>query len=90
MGRHRRSVVDAALPASRYRLIEPIGRGGMAEVRRAEDMALRRLVAIKLWNSYGSGAAGAGVRREARDAARLGHPNVVAVYDVAADGDGRS
>jgi serine/threonine-protein kinase len=60
----------------------------MAEVWRAEDVALGRPVAIKLWTSPepgGDAGAAAGVWREARDAARLVHPNVVAVYDVVAD-----
>jgi serine/threonine protein kinase len=82
-------VVEAALLAGRYRLIEPIGRGGMAEVWRAEDVALDRPVAIKLRTVPGPAAGGtaAGVWQEARDAAQLVHPNVVGIYDVAADGD---
>jgi serine/threonine-protein kinase len=88
MATHRQFVGDGALLAGRYRLSEPIGRGGMAEVWRAEDVLLGRPVAIK-WGPAPSAAGGAaaGVWREARDAARLIHPNVVAVYDVVPDGD---
>ncbi|TDB91893.1 serine/threonine protein kinase [Actinomadura sp. KC216] len=96
MGRHGRTAEGAVLLAGRYRLIEPIGRGGMAEVWCADDMSLGRRIAIKLLDpaSPAEGTRddadrtlGDRVWREARGAARLVHPNVVQVYDVAADGD---
>ncbi|MFI0408098.1 protein kinase [Actinomadura sp. 3N508] len=96
MGRHGHSTEGAVLLAGRYRLIEPIGRGGMAEVWCAEDVSLGRRVAVKLLDPVSpgtgtrdesGGTAGERVWREARGAARLVHPNVVQVYDVAADGD---
>ncbi|WP_081842352.1 serine/threonine-protein kinase [Actinomadura welshii] len=96
MGRHGRTADGTVLLAGRYRLIEPIGRGGMAEVWCAEDMSLGRRVAVKLLDPASPavatrdesvGTVGERVWREARGAARLVHPNVVQVYDVAADGD---
>src|SRR4051794_5491547 len=73
--------------AGRYRLIELVGRGGMAEVWRGEDVRLGRPVAVKLIVSVRGDRADAAdeVWREARDAARLVHPNVVDVYDVGGD-----
>ncbi len=72
----------------RYRLIEPIGRGAMGAVYRAHDPQLERDVAVKIIASElasGHGDAeetGARFTREARVAARLQHPNIVAVFDA--------
>ncbi|HCA85325.1 MAG TPA: serine/threonine protein kinase, partial [Streptomyces sp.] len=70
------------LEAGRYRLVEVIGRGGMGEVWRAEDTTLNRQVAVKLL--LGETAVPEAVerfRQEARTAAALNHPHVLAVYD---------
>ena len=76
-----------ALLADRYRLEELLGRGGMAEVYAAIDERLRRPVAVKLLRP--ELAADPTVRgrfeAEARAAARLSHPNVVAVFDTGED-----
>ncbi|WP_232234692.1 serine/threonine-protein kinase [Actinoplanes sp. N902-109] len=63
--------------AGRYRLEEPVGRGGFAVVHRAYDRTLHRHVAVKLLNSTRSGD----TLGEARAAAKLNHPNVARVYD---------
>jgi serine/threonine protein kinase len=71
----------------RYRLGDRIGRGGMATVYRATDEQLDRLVAVKVMRGELAEDAQF-VRRftgEARRAASVVHPNVVAVYDVGAD-----
>ncbi|TDC28652.1 serine/threonine protein kinase, partial [Micromonospora sp. KC213] len=80
--------------AGRYRLLEPVGRGGMGRVWRALDEVLHREVAVKevLPPNWLSEPEGDELRRrtlrEARTAARLRHPNVVRVYDVVpVDGD---
>lgn len=67
----------------RYVLIEELGRGGMASVYRAHDEVLDREVAIKLLHAHLAGDATFldRFRREARAAAALSHPNVVAVHD---------
>jgi serine/threonine protein kinase len=70
------SVVD------RYRLESVIGRGGMGQVFRAFDPRLRRPVALKILHERLSAEAMSRLVREARLAASLSHPNIVAVYDV--------
>ncbi|MER7360212.1 serine/threonine-protein kinase, partial [Nonomuraea dietziae] len=78
---------------NRYRLLEPIGEGGMGIVWRAHDDLLDRTVAIKEVRYTGIGEekrAQLNQRtiREARAAGRLDHPNVVVVHDVIEE-DGR-
>ena len=72
------------LLGGRYELRGPLGRGGMAEVRAGWDVRLGRAVAIKLL--YPQLSAQPDSRRrfevEARAAAGLSHPHVVAVHDV--------
>ena len=63
--------------AGRYRLEEPVGRGGFAVVHRAYDRTLRRQVAVKLLDS----AQTSDTLSEARAAAKLNHPHVARVYD---------
>src|SRR5580700_3416521 len=70
-----------------YRVIEKIGSGAMGEVFRARDERLGRDVALKLIRPASS-ANPDHLRRfelEARAAAALNHPNIVAVYDVGFD-----
>jgi eukaryotic-like serine/threonine-protein kinase len=76
--------VRGALIEGRYRLDELIGRGGSAQVWRAEDLALARPVAVKVFEDVEDGGVQAGARRnvEARLLARLTHPHLVAVYDA--------
>src|SRR4051812_25086469 len=75
--------------AHRYALGEIIGRGGMGRVHRARDERLGRDVAVKVLPFAGASEADrARFEREARMAARVSHPNVVAVHDVG-DEDGQ-
>jgi serine/threonine protein kinase/WD40 repeat protein len=70
----------------KYQLRRKLGAGGMGEVWEAHDTVLDRLVAVKLLSAD---AADARLSvREAAAAARVNHPNTVAVYD-AAEFDGR-
>src|SRR4051794_37082101 len=67
-----------------YRVLEKIGAGGMGEVFRARDERLGRDVALKLIRPA-SGGNPDHLRRfeqEARAAASLSHPNILAIYDV--------
>jgi eukaryotic-like serine/threonine-protein kinase len=78
--------------ANRYELEEELGHGGMGVVWRATDTLLSRRVALKEVDLPRGGDADereglrARVSREARAAARLSHPGVVTVYDIAHDG----
>lgn len=75
---------DPVVIADRYRLVSLLGRGGTAEVWRAEDAALGRSVALKLVTvPTDDSAARAG--EEARLLARLSHPSLVPVYDAGTD-----
>src|SRR5215472_16948931 len=71
-----------------YRILEKIGSGGMGEVFRARDERLGRDVALKLIRP-GSSDNPDHLRRfeqEARAAAALNHPNILAIYDVGFEG----
>lgn len=79
------------LLAGRYRLRRRLGSGGMGVVWKAIDLRLQRPVAVKQLREQsgtGSDAEPAAQRaiREGRIAARLYHPNAVAVHDVVEDG----
>jgi serine/threonine protein kinase len=82
------------LVGRRYRLMSPVGRGGMGMVWHAHDVLLDRDVAVKeLILPFGLDHAGKQVAhrrmlREARSAARLSHPGIVTVHDVVEE-DGR-
>ncbi|MFI6504973.1 Stk1 family PASTA domain-containing Ser/Thr kinase [Nonomuraea typhae] len=76
------------LLGGRYELDGVVGRGGMAEVYRARDIRLDRIVAIKTLRAdlARDHTFQARFRREAQSAASLNHPAVVAVYDTGEDG----
>src|SRR5829696_2891921 len=85
---HAQAPADAAGHAlvtldGRYHVVERIAAGGMGEVFRAHDAVLSREVAIKVLHRSlaGDPAFVDRFRREARAAATLNHPNLVAVYD---------
>jgi serine/threonine protein kinase len=74
--------------AERYALGEVAGRGGMGIVCRASDLVLHRTVAVKVLSAAlvdDDSTHVARFEREARAAAALAHPSVVAVYDTGAD-----
>src|SRR4029078_793094 len=71
-----------------YEIVAPLGAGGMGEVYRAHDERLDREVALKVLPSEVAPHI-ARLRRfeqEARAAAALNHPNVIAVFDVGIEG----
>ena len=72
---------------NRYEIIMKIGSGGMADVYKAKDHVLNRLVAIKvLKQEYSTDATFVKkFRVDAQSAAGLSHPNIVNVYDVGED-----
>lgn len=75
------------LLGGRYELDGVVGRGGMAEVYRARDIRLDRIVAIKTLRSdlARDHTFQARFRREAQSAASLNHPSIIAVYDTGED-----
>src|SRR6266567_2901418 len=78
------------LLGGRYELDGIVGRGGMAEVYRARDLRLDRIVAVKTLREdlARDQTFQARFRREAQSAASLNHPSIVAVYDTGEDTDG--
>ncbi len=80
---------EPRLLGGRYRLGDPVGAGGMGTVYAAFDVRLDRAVAVKLLRT--DFARDPSLRRrferEARSAARVSHPNAVAVYDTGEDAD---
>src|SRR5215469_5210321 len=77
----------ARLLGGRYELGGIIGRGGMAEVFKARDIRLDRIVAVKTLRTElaRDQTLQARFRREAQSAASLNHPSIVAVYDTGED-----
>ncbi|MDC0715628.1 serine/threonine-protein kinase [Nannocystis bainbridge] len=77
-----RSLVGAQI--GRYQVRAAIGRGAMGEVFRGDDLELARPVALKRLHARVAEVAGgrAYLIREARAAAQLQHPNVVAVHEI--------
>ena len=66
-----------------YRVLAPIGAGGMGEVYRARDTKLDRDIALKILPpDVASAEALRRFEQEARAASSLNHPNIVAIYDV--------
>lgn len=73
----------------RYRIDDAVARGGMAMVYKGTDLRLDRVVALKIMHRHLLDDEGFVERfqREARSAATLIHPNLVAVHDTGRDGD---
>jgi len=78
---------EKTLLTGRYKLLHPIGSGGMAVVYKALDEMLERTVSVKiLREDYSSDRDFRDrFRQEARAAANLSHPNIVTVYDFGFD-----
>lgn len=88
--RHER--VEHDLIADRYQIEEPIGKGAFGVVYRATDLELGRSVALKLRRDVDNAARVRSQQwiEEARLAARLDHPAIVAVFDAGTQSDGTS
>jgi len=76
---------------SHYRIVELIGRGGMGEVYKAEDLTLKRLVALKFLSPELTRDPLAVERfiREAQTASALDHQNICTVHEISQSDDGR-
>jgi eukaryotic-like serine/threonine-protein kinase len=78
----RTEYLAGAVIADRYKLVRPLGHGGMGVVWVAHSLVLGVDVALKLIHSDVAGSTGATrMAREAHAAARLGHPAMVRVFD---------
>ncbi len=77
---------------NRYRILEPLGQGGMAAVYRAEHIGIKREVAIKVLHGelVSDAAINERVMREAFATARMNHPNCVRVTDSGVSENGES
>ena len=77
------NTMPTSLANGRYQLGELIGRGGMAEVRVAEDKRLGRTVAVKIMRSdlANDEIFLSRFRREAHSIAQMNNPNIVNIYD---------
>ena len=76
--------VAGTILAERYRIVGLLGRGGMGEVYRADDLKLGQPVALKFLPDHlqSNGAALARFHREVRVARQVSHKNVCRVYDI--------
>src|SRR6266849_948112 len=76
--------VPGTMLAERYRIVGLLGKGGMGEVYRADDLKLGQPVALKFLPEHllSDGAALARFHREVRVARQVSHRNVCRVYDI--------
>src|SRR5690242_16949103 len=82
LGRWRHFVI-----AGKYRVLGPLGSGGMGQVYLCEHQVMRRRVALKMLPGRPPDPITLErFRREARAVARLDHPNIVGGYDIDQDG----
>jgi len=79
---------DSSIRVTGYRIEARVGRGGMGEVYRAEQLSLGRKVALKILTPElaTDGSFRQRFLRESRIAAGIDHPNVIPIYEAGEDG----
>ncbi|HET7292829.1 MAG TPA: serine/threonine-protein kinase [Vicinamibacteria bacterium] len=78
----KRRFTPGTLLGGRFRVISPLGRGGMGEVYRADDLKLGQPIALKFVRSDLPGAARERLYAEVRLGRQVSHPNVCRLYDI--------
>src|SRR5688572_17991082 len=76
--------MEPGIQLGHYRVLDPLGAGGMGRVYRARDTRLGREVAIKLLETRSQSLDDAIDRfiSEARAASNLNHPNIVTIHEI--------
>jgi eukaryotic-like serine/threonine-protein kinase len=79
-----RSTLRAGTAVSHYRVVGPLGAGGMGEVYKAEDLTLGRTIALKILppDLVRSGERVRRFIQEAKSASSLSHPHIVTVHEI--------
>lgn len=79
----QRTIGSDGAPSARYRVVQPIGSGGMGTVYLADDTLLHRSVAIKVLDvASDDRPLGTRLLEEARAASSLNHPNICTIFEV--------
>src|SRR5437867_13094681 len=81
--------IELGSSVSHYRVIGPLGAGGMGEVYKAQDVTLERTVALKILppELVRNDERVRRFMQEAKSASSLNHPNIVTIHEIGQDGE---